>query len=55
MNEDGSIQLRRLGGSVQDLEGIARRPWHRPVTLKEMDESIMDHLAAEDERIRGYR
>lgn len=53
VGEDGTILLRRLGESVRDLAGIAKRPWHQPVSLQEIDESIRDFVTEADERTRS--
>lgn len=55
VTEDGTIHLRQLRGSVNQLAGILRRPGQRPVSIREMDESIAEFLATDDERIRSGR
>jgi len=55
VSEDGTIHLRRMGGTIRELGGILRRPGQRPVSIREMDESIAEFLAADDERIRSGR
>ena len=50
--EDGRVELRLLRRSVQDLRGFLHREGQTPVALNHLDESLMDHLAAEDDRIR---
>lgn len=52
LEADGSVCLRPLRKSVRELAGILRREGQRPVSVREMDESIGELLAADDERIR---
>lgn len=52
---DGTLELRPLAHSVRELAGLLRRPGRAPVTLEEMEQGVLDHMAAEDERIRKGR
>lgn len=52
IEEDGSVRVRRLGRSVRELAGILHRPGMQPVSVEAMKESMVDLLAADDERIR---
>ncbi len=52
IEDDGTVRLRTIKGSVRDLFGFLKRPRQRPVTVKEMKESIEDFHTEENERIR---
>lgn len=52
---DGTVRLRPLGGSVRDLAGFLYRPGRPPVTLEEMEQGLLEHMAVEDERVRKRR
>lgn len=47
------VILRPLAGSVRELAGMLRRPGARPVSVREMDETILADRSADDERIRA--
>ena len=49
---DGRIELLPKNVSVWSLMGSIKSPYDRPVTIEEMDESIGEYLAEEDERIQ---
>lgn len=49
---DGRVRVQRLAGSAKRLRGILQRPGRKPLTVEEMDQSMMDYLTEEDERIR---
>ena len=53
IEEDGSVKLRRLTGSVRDLYGLLERPGRPAVSVEEMDRGIVDFLEDEDQRIRS--
>jgi len=50
--DDGTVRVRSVKGSVRDLFGFLKRPDQRPVTVEEMNESIADFHAGENERVR---
>ncbi len=52
LEPDGSVHLRPLVRSVRDLAGLIQRSGRPPVTLEEMEDTLLEHLAAEDDRIR---
>jgi AbrB family looped-hinge helix DNA binding protein len=52
IEDDGTVRLRTIKGSVKDLFGLLKRPGQRPVTVEEMDESVEELHAEDDERIR---
>ena len=52
IEDDSTVRLRTIKGSVRDLFGFLKRPGQRPVTVEEMNESIEDFHAEENERIR---
>ncbi len=52
IEDDGTVRLRTIKGSVMDLFGFLKRPGHPPVTVEEMDESVEELLAEDDERIQ---
>jgi AbrB family looped-hinge helix DNA binding protein len=54
LEEDGTVRLLRPGRSILELAGILHRPGMKPMSVREMDESMMSFLGEEDERIRGY-
>ena len=49
---DGSVRLRPLTRSVRELAGFLRRSGRQPATPEEMDESLVQLLDDDDERIR---
>lgn len=51
-NPDGSVRLRPLRGSVRSLAGLLHRPEQPPVSVEDMDASILDTCASDDERVR---
>jgi len=51
VSEDGSIVLRAIRGSVEQLFGLLRREGQPSVSVEEMDEAIAEHLAEDNERI----
>lgn len=52
IEDDGTVRLRTIKGSVRDLFGFLKRPDQRPVTVEEMNGSIEDFHASENERVR---
>lgn len=54
IEDDGSVRLRRPGRSILELAGILHRPGMKPVSIEEMHESMLEAVADDDERIRGY-
>jgi antitoxin PrlF len=48
----GEVQVRPLKGSALKLFGIIHRPGMRSVSVEEMNESIGEYVAADNERIR---
>lgn len=52
IQDDGSVRLRSIKGSVRDLFGFLERPGRRAVTVEEMGESIGDFHESDDDRIR---
>lgn len=51
---DGSVQVRPLTGSARELYGFLRRPG-RALSVREMDQALIDHLSRENARIRKRR
>jgi AbrB family looped-hinge helix DNA binding protein len=51
IGQTGEVTLRRLSGSVRQLRGLLKREGEAPVSLSEMDETIAEHHAREDERL----
>lgn len=52
IEDDGTVRVRTIKGSVRDLFGFLKRPDQRPVTVEEMNKSIADFHASENERVR---
>ena len=52
IEDDGTVRVRTIKGSVRDLFGFLKRPDQRPVTVEEMNDSIEDYHASKNERIR---
>jgi len=52
LEQGRAVRIRRFGKSVRDLAGILHRPAIQPVSLEEMEQSMIDYLTEEDERIR---
>jgi AbrB family looped-hinge helix DNA binding protein len=50
--EDGTATIRPRKLRAADLAGILHRPGMKTVALEEMDQALMDYVAADDERIR---
>jgi antitoxin PrlF len=50
--DGGQVVLRPLGRTVKDLCGFLRREHTSPVSADQLDESLMAHLRAEDDRVR---
>ncbi len=48
---DGTLTIRPLTRSIDSLIGMFHRPGMKAASIKEMDEAIGKHLAAEDRRI----
>lgn len=55
LGPDGAVQLRPLTRSVRELAGCLAQPGQRPVRVEDMNASIAELLAEEDERIRSER
>ncbi len=53
IGEDGRVELRSLGRPVADLRGMLRREGSPVVELAELDDSLADYLAEEDDRVRS--
>lgn len=51
----GEVSLRPLKRSVRELAGLFAKPDRKTVTQEEMDASVAELLAEEDERIRRGR
>ena len=52
VDPDGSVSLRPLKLSVRELAGFLHRPDAETVTQAEMDASVFELIAEDDERIR---
>jgi AbrB family looped-hinge helix DNA binding protein len=52
MERDGRVHLLPVSSSVRDLYGCLQRKDINAPTLEELDEALVESLAAEDERIR---
>ena len=50
---DGTLRVRPLKSKASDLFGILERKEAEATSIEQMDESIREHLAEDDERIRG--
>lgn len=50
--EDGRAIVRPRKLRAVDLAGILHRPGMKPLAVEEMDEAIMEAVAADDERIQ---
>lgn len=55
LEEDGTVRLRPIGGSVMRLKGLFADRAKEPLSLEEMKRQMMDAVAADDERIRQGR
>ncbi len=44
LTDRGTVELRKAGGSIEDLTRILPRP-KRALTIEEMDRAVGDHLA----------
>ncbi len=51
----GSVSLRPMRRSVRELAGFLHRPDAEKVTQAEMDASVLELIAEDDQRIRGGR
>lgn len=52
IEKDGSVRLAPVSGSVRDLYGCFRRTDIPVPSLEDLEETLMESLAADDERIR---
>lgn len=52
INDDGSVRLRPVSGSVRRLQGMFRREGAPAQTLEQVDEAIGSFVAQDQERIR---
>jgi antitoxin PrlF len=52
IEKDGSVRLAPVSGSVRDLYGCLRRAEVPSPSLEDLEEALMESLAADDERIR---
>lgn len=52
IEKDGSVRLAPVSGSVRDLYGCLRRTDVPSPSLEDLEEALMESLAADDERIR---
>ena len=52
IEDDGTVRLRTIKGSVRGLFAFLKRPDRRPVTVEAMDESVEELLTEDDEQIR---
>jgi antitoxin PrlF len=52
IEKDGSVRLAPVSGSVRDLYGCLRRAEIPSPSLEDLEEALMESLAADDERIR---
>lgn len=52
IHPDGTVGVQPLKRDVRELRGIFHRPGAKPLTIKEMDDAIAEHLAEEDARVR---
>ncbi|MDQ6680931.1 MAG: AbrB/MazE/SpoVT family DNA-binding domain-containing protein [Pseudomonadota bacterium] len=48
---DGTLTIRPLTRSIDSLIGMFHRPGVKAASIKEMDEAIGKHVAAEDRRV----
>lgn len=48
LEKDGSVRLTLVSGSVRDLYGCLRRPDVPPASLEELEEALLESLAADD-------
>lgn len=53
IGEDGRVELRCLGRPVADLRGMLRREGAPVVEPAELDDSLVDDLAEEDDRVQS--
>ena len=44
IQDDGSVVLTPVTRHVRELAGLLHRPGRRPITVREMDESIAEHM-----------
>ena len=52
IEKDGSVRLKPVSGSVRELYGCLRRTDVPSQTLEDLEEALIESLAADDERIR---
>jgi len=52
IERDGRVRLAPVSGSVRDLYGCLHRVDIAPPSLEDLEEALMESLAADDERIR---
>ena len=52
IEENGSVRLAPVSGSVRDLYGCLRRADIPSPSLQDLEEELMNSLATDDERIR---
>jgi AbrB family looped-hinge helix DNA binding protein len=52
IEKDGSVRLKPVSGSVCDLYGCLRRTDVPSQSLEDLEEALIESLAADDERIR---
>ncbi len=55
VDSGGSVSLRPLKRSARELAGFLHRPGASPVTQAEMDASVLELIAEDDQRIRQGR
>ncbi len=55
VDSGGSVSLRPLKRSVRELAGFLHRPGDGAATQGEMDASVLELIAKDDERIRAGR
>lgn len=48
---DGQVHFHALSASAADFGGLGRQKRTPPISIREMDDGIAEHLADEDERI----
>ena len=54
LTRDGQVYFHAICGTTEGFGGIAKvAKRNPPISVREMDDGIADHLAAEDERISG--
>jgi AbrB family looped-hinge helix DNA binding protein len=52
IEDDGSVRLTPVSGSVRDLYGCLRRTDVPSPSLDDLEEALLEALAADDQRIR---